>query len=91
MSKIIDLAAHRYDPHREGPAECVHCGHAWMAVAPVGTEVLDCPACGLETGVFSGLVMRDGPEWHCGCGNAFFRIAAEGIYCPVCGAWQQWT
>lgn len=65
------------------------CGHVWLAVAPAGADVLNCPACGLGTGVRSGLCLRDGPEWQCDCGNSFFRLAPEGVYCPVCGVWQQ--
>lgn len=89
MAKIVELSEHRYDPHRAGAAECLCCGRAWMAVARVGVDVLTCPACGHETGVWSELVMVRGPEWFCECGNGFFRIAPEGIYCPACGAWQK--
>lgn len=89
MAKIITLADRRYDPHMTGAAECLACGHAWTARGPVGVDELECPACRLATGVWSALCRRDGMEWRCNCFNSFFRIAPEGIYCPVCGEWQR--
>ena len=29
-----------------GKAECLQCGHEWVAVWPLGADELECPACG---------------------------------------------
>lgn len=49
MTEIIDLDARRR--HTAGSASCISCQHEWVAVAPVGTDVLECPSCHLDTGV----------------------------------------
>lgn len=28
-----------------GMAECIMCGHEWIAVWPLGAEALECPSC----------------------------------------------
>lgn len=87
-SSVIDLAQARIarSPHLSGDAKCLACGHQWVAVAPVGTVWLECPACSLERGRYVAQVERPGPHWHCGCGNDLFRVTPDGPYCPNCGA-----
>ena len=34
-----------------GDAWCWGCGHGWIALRPVGVEVLECPQCGEMMGV----------------------------------------
>lgn len=77
-------------PHMAGPAVCLACGHKWTAVSPSGVTILECPSCHLEKGVYEGLAQVDGPHWACGCGNQFFLISPQGIYCPLCGVYQDW-
>ena len=87
---VIDLAQARADrtPHLGGEAKCLACSHEWAAVAPVGVMVLQCPACSLERGRFTGNVIRAEKHWTCHCGNDLFHICPEGTYCPACGEWQ---
>ena len=49
MGEIVDLDAKR--PHWSGIASCLRCKHEWVAVAPVGTDDLQCPSCGSGSGV----------------------------------------
>jgi hypothetical protein len=75
--------------HLEGPAQCVGCRHEWQAVAPVGVEHLECPACGLHKGLWAKPVQRGEQIWRCNCGGELFRIAPHvGPYCANCGAEQ---
>jgi hypothetical protein len=76
-------------PHLVGPAFCLECRHRWVAVAPVGSTVLECPACGCFKGGRLAMVQRAGPHWVCNCENALFFIRQGGdIYCANCGADQ---
>lgn len=73
-------------PHIAGEAVCLGCGHEWAAVAPAGVDVLECPKCELEKGVFAGLPQFDEQHWTCGdCGGQLFRITPERTYCAKCG------
>lgn len=75
-------------PHKAGPAHCIHCKHAWAAVALPGTVWLDCPECGSEKGVFTGPCQSSATQlFECNCGNDLFRVHPEGIFCPNCGVW----
>ena len=91
MAEILSLAAAREEraPHLSGRAMCLGCRHAWQAVAPVGTVILDCPKCGLEKGRYVGLVETDTPRWTCDCGNDLFHITTNDIYCVGCGIKQK--
>ena len=86
--RLADARAAR-NPHLTGPAKCLACRHGWVAVAPTGTIWLECPSCTLERGRFVAQVQRDGPHWHCNCGNDLFQITEECTYCPNCGAEQE--
>src|SRR5689334_19482065 len=93
MAEIFDLAKERADrtPHLAGNARCLGCGHAWVAVAPLGTVWLKCPseACGLEQGRFADpVVPAVGSLWACDCGNELFYLAPDGAHCPRCGTRQ---
>ena len=92
--KIISLAEKRaadeaeaYDPHISGEAQCVDCGHKWVAVAPVGTTDLECPHCGTMRGTWSALTRKfDKPLWQCGaCDNIYFVLHEKAITCARCG------
>ena len=87
---VIDLAQAKADrePHLSGAAVCLACKHEWVAVAPVGTVWMECPACSLERGRYLGAVNVGGDHWHCRCGNDLFRATPAGMYCPNCGEWQ---
>ncbi|MGH8446879.1 MAG: hypothetical protein ACREVL_16525 [Solimonas sp.] len=94
--KVISLAERRaareesreHDPHLSGPARCMQCSHQWVAVAPVGTVWLECPACHCVKGVFEGAVGpgQDDAQWRCACGGYLFYISkAHGVCCCQCG------
>jgi len=85
---VIDLAQARKDrhPHIGGPAKCLQCGHEWAATALVGETWLECPACHLQKGAFTGpCYPHDALIWECACGNELFLISPDGELCPVCG------
>lgn len=84
---VVDLAEERArrGEHLTGPARCLSCRFEWVAVAPVGTVILECPECHLMRGRFVGEVLRDCLHWVCNCGNDLFLVTAEGFYCPHCG------
>lgn len=89
---VVDLGAVRAErqPHLTGRAQCVGCRHEWQAVAPVGTEALECPSCGLDKGRFAEPVMAGKTTWHCHCGNDLFRICEPAeVYCVNCGTAQE--
>lgn len=89
---VVDLGAVRAErqPHLSGRAQCVGCKHEWQAVAPIGTETLECPACGLRKGMFANPVMVGTHVWECHCGNDLFRISGGGeVYCVNCGDTQE--
>lgn len=57
MNTVVDLDAQR--PHTSGPASCLICCHEWVAVVPVTTSLLECPACHNMRGVmFSAREVR---------------------------------
>lgn len=43
MDNIIDIRERH--PYWTAAVACHRCGHSWQAVAPVGTEKLECPEC----------------------------------------------
>lgn len=92
MAEVVSLSAWKDSqvPHASGPARCLHCGHEWVAVAPVGVDFLECPACGLEKGVYFSLMTVSGEDhWACRCGGKVFGITPKSIYCVKCGLDQQ--
>lgn len=95
MTDILDLNQYKKDrtPKRTGHAQCTHCNHRWIAHDIVeGTAAFDCPACGLEKGVFAAhcLGSSDDEYLQCDCGSFYFhhmRSPHHGQYdmCVNCG------
>jgi len=87
MGKVVSLQEHKdeYSPHLAGEALCLSCSHKWVAVAPKGTEWLECPECGFTKGHFVFQCEREESHWTCNCGNTLFYITPITIYCPNCG------
>lgn len=92
MSNVIELLKTKKEEdleHITGEAECIACKHRWVAVAPTGIDILECPACSLMKGYFKYPIDRkEELIWECSCGNTLFRIVPDGTYCPNCGNWQ---
>ena len=87
MGTVLSLAEARQErePHMSGAAHCVACHHEWMAVAPLGTHELECPACGGSKAYFAHPVMRGDEKFVCNCGCDVFRIGRLiGPYCVNC-------
>lgn len=87
---IVDFEQAKKDrePHMSGEAKCLSCKYKWVSVAPIGAVWLECPECTLTLGRFIGPAERNGAFWRCMCGNDLFKMAPDGVYCPVCGDWQ---
>jgi hypothetical protein len=90
MSGIVSLAdaRERREPHMNGTARCLHCGHEHAARVPVGEVIgLECPACHLPKAVMVGLYEpADGAyRWACACGCQVFFVTAQDIQCLNCG------
>lgn len=84
---VIDMEARRAakHPHQTGEALCLHCEHEWTAVAPVGTQWLECPLCKVEKGVFRGASKPNAQVLTCDCGNQLHYVTPDGAFCPNCG------
>ena len=88
MAEVIDILSNQ--PHITGEATCLICKNEWIAVAPAGTVWLECPDCGLTKGHFKYACQTDDKEeWVCNCGCSLFKIVPRGVYCPLCGTWQE--
>lgn len=75
----------KQEPHLSGEAFCGGCSHKWVAVAPVGTTHLDCPACGRLWGAFKNVVEPE-VAWTCiNCGEQLFFLTQSGAMCRRCG------
>lgn len=74
-----------------GQARCARCKHEWVAVAPVGTEVLECPQCETMHGLFVNMVASNVGDltYTCNCGcEALTAYKREGRFyfrCVTCG------
>jgi len=87
---IIDLDLRRpekTDPHLAGKAKCTACSHNWAAVAPVGTDRLECPNCQTLRGVWlSFCTGREGVALYtCRCGCDVFVLTPDELVCTACG------
>jgi hypothetical protein len=88
---VVNLNEYREEntPHLTGRARCIDCHHEWITVCPIGTiAFFECPECGLFKGRMKFEVIRDGPHWKCNCGNDLFFMKPDGMYCPICGEFQ---
>jgi len=88
---IIDLNEWKkqQEPHMDGEAKCIQCGHEWAHVAPLGSDPwFECPSCGLMKGAFK---YNCEPEvfWQCNCKNTLFVLGNTGIVCTLCGLYQE--
>lgn len=79
------------EQHITGEAVCGTCAHEWVAVAPVGTTELQCPACHVEKGHFKHWCAPEvGSQiYQCNCGNELFWITPNGCVCRGCGVTAQ--
>ena len=80
------------EPHLSGNAQCVGCGHKWVAVVPVGTVELECPECKLNKGRMRNLCLPEENEkiWKCDCGcELFVVVEGKGYLCSLCGIYQR--
>lgn len=68
-----------------GSAACMVCRHTWVAVAPRGTQELECPKCQATKAYFVDPCRERGEFWECRCGCSVFHISREtGPYCVSC-------
>lgn len=90
-SNVISFAEAKAarDPHVTGTAICVNCQRQWVATEPLGSVWLPCPSCTLVRGRFlHHAEIREGSHWTCPCSCTLFFITPENVYCPNCGATQ---
>lgn len=89
---VVNLAAAKQAriQHGAGEAFCLACDHTWAAVAPTGTETLECPACKRVTGhwKFEFYPSAGQSVRQCNCGNQLFYLTPEGHLCASCGIYQ---
>jgi predicted RNA-binding Zn-ribbon protein involved in translation (DUF1610 family) len=90
MGNVLSFAAAKTEaePYCSGWAKCAICHHRYVAVAPVGTWVFECPNCHYQRSFFEAQCERDETHWECNCGNKLFCLTPKGMYCPNCGDWQ---
>lgn len=90
MGDVVSLDSRRPDPHRNGEAKCLACGHKWVAVAPLGIDELECPDCGTMRGVFDGAMSMNESYFVYACNECdgthmrIFKHTETGGYCVVC-------
>jgi len=90
---VVSLAEEREarQPHWTGTAYCVGCKHEWQAVAPVGSENLECPSCTLPKGVpkYPFGAEEGDMVLTCDCGcealTAYRRVGHFYVKCMSCG------
>ena len=73
--------------HVEGNVLCMACDATWVAIAPVGTILMECPHCNLKKAIWmSPILPQDEPMIQCGtCRNIFLIVGINNVYCPNCG------
>lgn len=90
MGEVVRLHEKKGSSHLQGQARCLQCEKEWEAFSPVGRKWLECPFSGAFKGMFLFPAEREElAAWTCDCGNRFFIVTANGVYCPVCGLWQK--
>ena len=90
VNKVVSLEERRLasQPHMAGKAMCLACRHEWLAVAPIGEIVLDCPNCGLGKGVYKNICCPE-KYWQCKCGCSHFFVTTDACICCLCGLGQK--
>lgn len=89
-SNIIDLLAKKKElaeangPHIEGQVICLNCKHKWHAIAPVGTNHLECNRCHTLRGVWiNPLIPKVSLQCHCG-NMHFIVVPTMKLICASC-------
>lgn len=93
MAEIIQFPTKEVlsEQYGSGEAFCISCKYTWVAVAPTGTEWLECPKCERSTGKMKyPFCITFGLIRVCGCGNELFYITPSGHLCPNCGIYQKY-
>lgn len=75
----------RTECHVSGQVTCTACKHEWVAVAPAGTKLFECPECRRDFGLLKHPVEPDW-KWKCHCGEMLHWLTSEGAMCRGCGA-----
>lgn len=86
MGEVIPIKPE--PPSMTGDAHCLSCGNKWTAVAPVGTQWLECPGCNGHKGAFRLPCVSAGSIYlfTCNCGCSIFSIEPGPIArCYNCG------
>lgn len=81
MTDIVNLDEHR--PHISGPVVCTRCRHKWVAVRPVGVDLLECSACGASLGASLDTMLHK-PHIILGEGCCGQRDASGTCMAPAC-------
>lgn len=71
-----------------GVAICAACRYEWVAVAPVGETLIQCPNCCTEKGRIKYAHSAD-TAWKCSCECDLFMITDMGTLCINCGKYQK--
>ena len=86
MSVVEFKRPEKSEPHMSGEAVCAACKNEWVAVAPVGVPLFECPACGTMRGRMKySVVPASGVVWKCDCECDVFRITTKSALCINCG------
>jgi len=90
MGEILEFT--KKEPHATGTAICINCREEWIAVAPVGTNQLECPSCHSTKGIwkFPFVPSEKTLIRVCNCGNDLFYLTQEGHLCANCGTYQRY-
>lgn len=92
MSVVPFARPSQKEQHGHGAAFCIGCQHTWQAVAPTGTTVFECPACGSMKGkwAFEFYPSEGQKVRECDCGNQLFYLTPDGHLCANCGIYQSY-
>lgn len=97
MSNVLSFPSKKEEPVEEveptgeGPAFCFRCDHEWHAVAPVGTEHLQCPACLTYKGRYRYEFQPQEPVYTCeACTNQLYYLTPDGHLCANCGLYNEY-
>lgn len=69
-----------------GTCFCIACQFEWFYELPSGVTEFECPNCKTMKGRMKYECLRfEEAHFTCNCGNQYFLITPERIYCPNCG------